>query len=96
MKQTESGQRKLSLYSLRQIFSFTSKDEDERQPLVNGGEGTVPVDTCYLTYIILYLHGVGHLLPWNFFITAHEVSKSSHYCFCVDTTLTLIQHTLMI
>lgn len=33
-----------------------------------------PKDTCHLTYLIFYLHGVGHLLPWNFFITATLVS----------------------
>lgn len=27
-----------------------------------------------LTYIILFVHGIGHLLPWNMFITAHQVS----------------------
>lgn len=44
-----------------------------------------------LTYFILYLHGIGHLLPWNMFITAHSVSCSCwggmacikhHHCSC--------------
>lgn len=32
-----------------------------------------PSDWCYTTYFIFYLLGVGHLLPWNFFITANQV-----------------------
>ena len=33
-----------------------------------------PSDLCHATYFIFFLMGVGHLLPWNFFITAQNVS----------------------
>ena len=46
----------------------------ERSPLLYGSDE--PKDTCHLTYIIFYLHGIGHLLPWNFFITATQVWKN--------------------
>ncbi|KAF0686211.1 Aste57867_21997 [Aphanomyces stellatus] len=29
-----------------------------------------PVDTCHVAYLILFVQGVGALLPWNVFITA--------------------------
>ena len=35
-----------------------------------------PKDTFRLTYIIFYLHGIGNILPWNFFITATQVQFS--------------------
>ena len=43
--------------------------EEERRPLILD-QGPPPADTCLFTYLILYLQGIGHLLPWNFFITA--------------------------
>ena len=46
---------------------------NERSPLLSLEEG-VPKDTCHLTYMIFYLHGIGNILPWNFFITATQVS----------------------
>ena len=33
-----------------------------------------PVDKYNFTYIVFYLLGMTTLLPWNFFITAEEVS----------------------
>jgi hypothetical protein len=47
---------------------------DERSPLLSSEDSCVPKDTCYLTYMIFYLHGIGNILPWNFFITATQVS----------------------
>ena len=51
----------------------------DQSPLLSAnGE---PKDACHFTYMIFYLHGIGHLLPWNFFITATEVGTvrmSSH------------------
>ena len=39
-----------------------------------------PSDWCFSTYFIFILLGVGHLLPWNFFITAQTVSTVSLIC----------------
>ena len=72
---TEKG-RKITVDKFHKINRFAGTDE-ERHPLLLG-QGTPPADACLLTYIILYLQGVGHLLPWNFFITASEVSQA-HY-----------------
>lgn len=47
------------------------KTPSEGDPLL--GRGSSPVDTFHLAYLIFFLHGVGHLLPWNFFITAQLV-----------------------
>ena len=48
---------------------------NEQSPLLSS-EDSVPKDTCYLTYVIFYLHGIGNILPWNFFITATQVSQT--------------------
>ena len=46
----------------------------ERSPLLlRPSEIKEPKDTCHLTYMIFYLHGIGNILPWNFFITATQV-----------------------
>lgn len=34
------------------------------------GPSAVPVDRLHIVYIILLIHGIGSLLPWNMFITA--------------------------
>ena len=49
------------------------KAPSERDPLLGRGRG--PGDTCRLAYCIFFLHGIGHLLPWNFFITAQQVRR---------------------
>lgn len=49
-----------------------STGSGERSPLIGYGSDD-PKDSCHLAYIIFYLHGIGHLLPWNFFITATQV-----------------------
>lgn len=51
------------------------KAPSERDPLLGNG---APEDRCRLAYVIFFLHGIGHLLPWNFFITAQPVSRSLH------------------
>ena len=51
---------------------------NEQSPLLSTSvDSAVPKDTCYLTYMIFYLHGIGNILPWNFFITAKEVRMRS-------------------
>lgn len=32
-----------------------------------------PKDKFLIAYFIFFLHGIGHLAPWNFFITATAV-----------------------
>lgn len=49
---------------------------NERSPLLSTADSCAPKDTCYLTYMIFYLHGIGNILPWNFFITAKLVSQN--------------------
>lgn len=34
-----------------------------------------PKDRYYMGYIIFYLLGIATLLPWNFYVTANDVSK---------------------
>lgn len=71
-------ERKVTVDKFHKINRFAGTD-DERHPLLLG-QGKPPADTCLLTYIILYLQGIGHLLPWNFFITANEVSRAHYVC----------------
>ena len=71
-----SGGKKISFDKLHKVKTFNGQSDDESDPLLGGGKGP-PKDTFNLTYIIFYLHGIGHLLPWNFFITATDV------CVCV-------------
>ena len=52
------------------------KERTERDSLL-GPRPSAPADTCRLAYCIFFLHGVGHLLPWNFFITAQLVRTAS-------------------
>lgn len=49
----------------------------ETSPLVPAHSPTrrPPSDKFFITYFIFYLLGVGHLLPWNFFITAGKVRR---------------------
>jgi equilibrative nucleoside transporter 1/2/3 len=55
------------------------KDRSEREPLLGARAGS-PADTCRLAYCIFFLHGVGHLLPWNFFITAQLYFQTKFTC----------------
>lgn len=78
--------RKISVDRLRKI-SFLGSGEHQKgetQPLLLSG--APPIDMCMLTYLIFFLHGVGHLLPWNFFITAYDYFKEKFTCPSNDTT----------
>ena len=58
--------------------SYRPEGPSETSALLNGervSQSTPPADVCYSTYFILYIHGIGHLLPWNFFITAKSVME---------------------
>lgn len=37
-----------------------------------------PKDRLNLVFLIMLLHGIGALMPWNVFITAKEVSNTFH------------------
>ena len=52
------------------------KERTERDSLLDP-RPSAPADTCRLAYCIFFLHGVGHLLPWNFFITAQLVRTAA-------------------
>ena len=62
---------------LKSSYSNRDSDEDDdgsdaRVPLLV----RVPPDKYRIAYIILYLQGMGTLLPWNFFITANGYFKA--------------------
>ena len=46
----------------------------------------------YMAYVILFLYGIGQLLPWNMFITAHEVARYSRYITDEHIAFSLIYH----
>ena len=52
---------------------FNDEDDDQEQlfktPLI------APHDKFSFTYIVFYLLGTTTMLPWNFFITAEDVSR---------------------
>ena len=52
------------------------KTPSEREPSPSSAPEDGPKDRFQLAYVIFFLHGLGHLLPWNFFITAQPVSLS--------------------
>ena len=55
---------------------YDSMNSDEKSSLLP--DDTIskppPKDTFLVAYFIFFLHGIGHLAPWNFFITATAVS----------------------
>ena len=71
--------------------------DESTSPLLSGPSSPSrkpPPDWCFTTYIIFYLLGVGHLLPWNFFITAKAVSVGD--LICLLCLLVLISSTQML
>lgn len=58
----------------REIESTTDDFDDDTQNLFKANH-TVPNDRFSFTYIVFYLLGMTTLLPWNFFITAEDVSN---------------------
>lgn len=63
-------------HDIRDLESNTDDvDDDDTQNLFKA-TNTVPNDRFGLTYMIFYLLGMTTLLPWNFFITAEDVSFS--------------------
>ena len=66
----------------REIESTTDDFDDDTQNLFKANN-TVPNDRFSFTYIIFYLLGMTTMLPWNFFITAEDVSicgTKKHEC----------------
>lgn len=60
-------------HDIRDLESNTDDADDDTQNLFKA-TNTVPNDRLGLTYMIFYLLGMTTLLPWNFFITAEDVS----------------------
>lgn len=60
-------------HDIRDLESNTDDFDDDTQNLFKA-DNTVPSDSCSFTYIIFYLLGTTTLLPWNFFMTAEDVS----------------------
>lgn len=58
------------------IQDLESNTEDDDTQNLFKATNTVPYDRFGLTYMIFYLLGMTTLLPWNFFITAEDVSFS--------------------
>ncbi len=65
------GSKKIPYDKLR---SLEGPNGIESVPLLSTVKSVPPPDRCMFTYMIFFLHGIGHLLPWNFFITANLVS----------------------
>lgn len=57
----------------RAVESATDDFDDDTQNLFKA-DNTVPSDRFSFTYIVFYLLGMTTMLPWNFFITAEDVS----------------------
>lgn len=51
-------------------------DDDDTEQLFKA-TNTVPNDRFSFTYMVFYLLGMTTLLPWNFFITAEDVSANT-------------------
>lgn len=60
---------------VRELESATDDFDDDTQNLFKA-DNTVPSDRFSFTYIVFYLLGMTTLLPWNFFITAEDVSDA--------------------
>lgn len=56
----------------------TDEFEDDSQNLFKV-TNTIPNDKCNFTYMVFYLLGMTTLLPWNFFVTAEDVSCIALY-----------------
>lgn len=70
-------------HNMKAKVGSSKRPSTEKVPLLDGrsvSSSTPPVDLCYASYFILYIHGVGHLLPWNFFITAKSYFEWKFTC----------------
>lgn len=67
-------------HDIRDLESNTDDFDDDTQQLFKP-TNVVPNDRFSFTYMVFYFLGTTTLLPWNFFITAEDVSFSneSHY-----------------
>lgn len=70
-------------------------DDSEERELVTDScstkvldAGDPPVDRYRIVYILFYLFGITSLVPWNFLITANDVSTFFIYEKCYSYTLT--------
>ncbi len=70
------GSKKSPYDKLRSLQGHEGPNSIESVPLIPPAKSEPPPDRCMFTYMIFFLHGIGHLLPWNFFITANMVILS--------------------
>lgn len=63
-------------------------DDSEERELVTDScstkvlsTGEQPRDNYSIVYILFYLFGITSLVPWNFVITANDVSRQDFYFF---------------
>ncbi len=69
------GSKKIPYDKLRSLQGPNSIESVPLIPRVPPAKSEPPPDRCMFTYMIFFLHGIGHLLPWNFFITANMVGE---------------------
>lgn len=60
-------------HEIRDLESNTDDGDDDTEQLFKA-TNTIPNDRFSVTYMVFYLLGMTTLLPWNFFITAEDVS----------------------
>lgn len=68
-------------------------DDSEERELVTDScstkvlsTGEQPRDNYSIVYILFYLFGITSLVPWNFVITANDVSRQAFYFFKLYVT----------
>lgn len=74
---THSDNNDSDTHEIRDCESNTDDgddDDDDTEQLFKA-TNTVPNDRFSSTYMVFYLLGMTTLLPWNFFITAEDVSS---------------------
>lgn len=65
----------------------TTTDEYEDDVDLLKSSNSAPNDRLSFTYIVFYLLGMTTLLPWNFFITAEDVSAFCRCCCFCSTSI---------
>lgn len=72
---THSDVNDSDTHEIRDFESNTDDGDDDDTEQFFKATNTVPNDRFSFTYMVFYLLGMTTLLPWNFFITAEDVSS---------------------